>query len=74
MATQDHTPKGRGFDQSLIYFEHKNDYWSKSIMQSECLSAGDGEYARLLDLWEDDGPAEVTDEYEGTTFQVRADF
>jgi hypothetical protein len=26
MATRRHTPRGRGFDQSLIYYEHKNDY------------------------------------------------
>jgi arylsulfatase I/J len=25
MATPRHTPRGRGFDQSLIYYEHKND-------------------------------------------------
>ena len=25
MATTRHTPRGRGFDQSLIYYEHKND-------------------------------------------------
>jgi len=24
MATPDHTPLGRGFDDNLIYFEHKN--------------------------------------------------
>ena len=27
MATPDHTPKGRGYEQSLIYFHHANDYW-----------------------------------------------
>ena len=27
MATPDHTPEGRGYDQSLIYFHHANDYW-----------------------------------------------
>ena len=27
MATTDHTPEGRGYDQSLIYFHHANDYW-----------------------------------------------
>ena len=25
MATPDHTPKGRGYDSSLIYFHHAND-------------------------------------------------
>ena len=28
MATPDHTPLGRGYDQSLIYFHHANDYWT----------------------------------------------
>jgi hypothetical protein len=27
MATNDHTPKGRGYDDSLIYFHHANDYF-----------------------------------------------
>ena len=27
MATSDHTPEGRGYEQSLIYFHHANDYW-----------------------------------------------
>ena len=27
MATIDHTPRGRGYEQSLIYFHHANDYW-----------------------------------------------
>lgn len=28
MATPDHTPAGRGYDTSLIYFHHSNDYWT----------------------------------------------
>ena len=27
MATWDHTPKGRGYDSSLVYYHHSNDYW-----------------------------------------------
>ena len=27
MATAQHTPHGRGYDQSLIYYHHANDYW-----------------------------------------------
>ena len=27
VATKDHTPLGRGYDNSLIYFHHMNDYW-----------------------------------------------
>ena len=28
MATEDHTPRGRGYDSSLFYFHHANDYWT----------------------------------------------
>lgn len=28
MGTEDHTPRGRGYNSSLIYFMHENDYWS----------------------------------------------
>lgn len=28
MATDDHTPRGRGYEKSLFYFHHANDYWS----------------------------------------------
>ena len=27
MATMDHTPRGRGYSQSIHYFHHDNDYW-----------------------------------------------
>jgi arylsulfatase A-like enzyme len=36
MATPKHTPYGRGYDTSLHYFEHKNDYWTQGCMQSTC--------------------------------------
>lgn len=36
MATPKHTPKGRGYDTSLNYFEHKNDFWTQECMQSKC--------------------------------------
>eukprot|EP00441_Pelagodinium_beii_P033851 CAMPEP_0197639640 /NCGR_PEP_ID=MMETSP1338-20131121/14202_1 /TAXON_ID=43686 ORGANISM="Pelagodinium beii, Strain RCC1491" /NCGR_SAMPLE_ID=MMETSP1338 /ASSEMBLY_ACC=CAM_ASM_000754 /LENGTH=679 /DNA_ID=CAMNT_0043212397 /DNA_START=62 /DNA_END=2101 /DNA_ORIENTATION=- len=29
MATPHHTPRGRGFDESFMYFQHANDYWNK---------------------------------------------
>ena len=34
LATPTHTPRGRGFDTSLGYFEHKNDFLTKGIMPS----------------------------------------
>jgi len=38
MATPDHTPEGRGYDQSLIYFHHANDYWQYTC--GSCAAAG----------------------------------
>ncbi|CAJ1426803.1 unnamed protein product [Effrenium voratum] len=29
MATPEHTPFGRGFETSFLYFQHANDYWNK---------------------------------------------
>ena len=34
MATDDHTPEGRGFDSSLIYFSSSNDYYTQQ--QGSC--------------------------------------
>jgi len=39
MATPDHTPQGRGYDQSLIYFHHANDYWT--YQTGTCMAASD---------------------------------
>lgn len=71
MATPTHTPRGRGFDTSLGYFEHKNDFWTKGIMQSECMTAGNGSYGNLTDLWDTDGPAQITPQYEEALFRDR---
>ena len=49
MATPKHTPQGRGYDTSLNYFEHKNDFWNSKSMQTSC----GGTY----DLWDTDQPA-----------------
>jgi len=35
----DHTPQGRGYDQSLIYFHHANDYWT--YQTGTCMAASD---------------------------------
>ena len=45
-ATHTHTPEGRGFDDALIYFEHKNDYWNQTLAQSACEP-----YNPIVDLW-----------------------
>ena len=58
MATADHTPKGRGFDSSLIYFSSSNDYYTQQ--QGEC----DGK--PIVDLWDSGRPAR---ELNGTGYE-----
>ena len=43
-AAYEHTPEGRGFDSSLIYFSSSNDYYTQE--QDEC----DG--TAIIDLWD----------------------
>lgn len=50
-ATPGHMPEGRGFDRSLVYCEHKNDYWDNTLMQSACQA-----YNPIVDLWSDGAP------------------
>ena len=48
MHTHTHThTQQRGFDTSLIYFEHKIDYWDHTLAQSSCANYG----ASIVDLW-----------------------
>ena len=68
MATPRHTPQGRGYDTSLNYFEHKNDFWNSKSMQTSC----GGTY----DLWDTDRPAfelagEKQTQYEEYIFRDR---
>lgn len=49
MATPDHTPLGRGFDTSLNYFYHANDYYTEA--------AGNCDHTSIVDLWATDKPA-----------------
>jgi arylsulfatase B len=58
MATVDHTPQGRGYNSSLHYFEHMNDYWTQRAVQTSCYNA--------TDLWDTDRPAKPL---RGTQFE-----
>lgn len=49
MATPDHTPMGRGFDTSLGYYNHANDYYTED--------AGKCDHQSIVDLWDTDKPA-----------------
>jgi len=67
MATFRHTPSGRGFDESLIYFEHKNDYWDQTLLQSSCQA-----YNPIVDLWDTDKPSILNGtDYEEYIFRDR---
>lgn len=50
MATDDHSPHGRGYDTSLLYFHHANDYWT-SIDGALCKNQS------VVDLYATTGPA-----------------
>ena len=49
MATPDHIPKGRGFNSSLCYFHHDNDFFNETV--------GTCDDVRIVDLWGTDKPA-----------------
>ena len=49
LATPGHTPRGRGYNHSLVYLDGANDYWTQKT--------GDWCDALTVDLWEDAGPA-----------------
>jgi arylsulfatase I/J len=52
MATPDHTPRGRGYQESMSYFHHCNDYWS--MVDGMACEAGTVPHRRkvpVVDLW-----------------------
>ena len=65
-ASPDHIPLGRGFDSSLGYFDHCNDY---NTYRAQTPFAGGIEHGGLggpcpenssiTDLWDTDGPAHM---------------
>ena len=50
MATPTHTPLGRGFDSSLCYFHHTNDYYNETTVEN-C------QKHEIVDLWATTQPA-----------------
>lgn len=55
MATPDHIPTGRGYNSSLGYHEHLNDYWTEAA-QFQC-GGSPGTPSQLTDLWDTRAPA-----------------
>eukprot|EP00729_Bicosta_minor_P013017 gene13017-27908_t len=65
MATQKHTPHGRGYNKSLAYFFHQTDYWTyyaePQAMHGCLLPDGmlsNGSSTPVLDLWESGQPSD----------------
>jgi arylsulfatase B len=66
-----HLPSARGYQHSLVYAEHMNNYWTKRIEPTGTSCAN----ASLYDLWEDSRPATElvgTDAYIDDIFHARA--
>ena len=53
IATNSHTPKGRGFSNHMIYFDGANDFWNSE--SGSCVT--NNETVLITDLWKDDAPA-----------------
>lgn len=54
-ARAEHTPEGRGYNKSLIYATHMNNYWSQrlEVTGTDCPDGPE----KIYDLWEDGAPA-----------------
>jgi arylsulfatase I/J len=66
MATPKHTPNGRGYDTSLHYFSHKNDFWSQANMQTCCESD-----QTIIDFWRTDHGASDVNNTDYSEFLFR---
>ena len=66
MATPDHTPEGRGFNSSLVYWEHMNEPFSQRVFAggTACTLYGAGGY-NISDLWDSGAPSRTLN---GTAF------
>ena len=58
MATPAHTPRGRGYEDSLLYFHHMNDYYDSTYENPSGICDG---AMRPVDLW----MSRSSDGYEG---------
>jgi len=57
MTTKNHTPKGRGYDSSLNYFDHGNWAWSKYQWEGSENNMSTPHPGPFYDLWDTDHPA-----------------
>jgi arylsulfatase B len=59
-ASKHHSPEGRGYDHSLCYAEHMNNYWSQKVEPTgtNCATQqGNSTHNTFYDLWRDGAPA-----------------
>jgi arylsulfatase B len=63
-ASAAHTPEGRGFSSSLVYFSHATDYWSQHDYSGTDTPAAEVCGDALTDLWDSGAPAALN----GTAF------
>jgi len=54
MATQAQTPQGKGYNKSLFYYWHANDFWT---MKTDPCMLSNGTTANPVDLWDTSKPA-----------------
>jgi len=57
MATDMHLPVSRGYDTSLHYFHHDNDYWTSRTRATDTLKICPKADDLLVDLWSNKEPA-----------------
>ena len=57
MASPDHTPKGRGYSTSMLYFHHANDYWTSDAGGCNFSHSRKEPLTPIADLWADSAPA-----------------
>ena len=68
MATPAHTPHGRGYDTSLNFFGHKNDFYSQSNIQTCC-----EEDQSIIDFWRTDRGASDANSTDYSEFLYQKD-
>lgn len=57
MVTPAHTPKGRGYDTSLGYFDHGNWMYTSNVWEGSYDHRPDIPEVNIIDLWDTDRPA-----------------
>lgn len=57
MATTSHLPTSRGYDTSLHYFHHDNDYWNSRVRATDAMPICPNATGMLVDLWNTSRPA-----------------